>query len=109
MASRVISACVTGMQRLRAIFDQMDLDNNGRLDIAELRAAMDYLDEHLDGPMVAEIVEAMGCQGGVDFEVFREIVDAESVRARTPGAAALRALLHDRSQDHFKQWLNSWE
>jgi hypothetical protein len=92
------------------MFDQMDLDGNGSLNIGELRAAMDALGEKLDGPMVGEIVDAMGIQGGlVSFEDFREIVDAEAVRARTPGAASLRRLLHDSSADRFKEWLSTWE
>lgn len=87
----------------------MDRDGNGKLDIGELRAAMSAIGEQLDGPMVAEIVEAMGIQqGGVAFEDFREIVDAEAVRARTPGAAALRTLLSDSNAASFRTWLNSW-
>lgn len=106
MSQSVTPTCV---QRLHAIFDQMDRNQDGKLDIGELRAAMDALGEHLDGPMVAEIVDAMGIQDGAcDFETFREIVDAEALRARTPGASALRALLHDQSAEHFRDWLTTW-
>lgn len=87
----------------------MDKDGDGALNIAEFRAAMDSLDDHLDGPMVAEICDALGLHGRVCFDQFEDIVAAEAIRARTRQASQLRALLHDDSDDHFRQWLDSWE
>lgn len=97
------------LQRLRAVFDQMDRDGDGTLDIAEFRQAMDSLDDHLDGPMVAEICDVLGVHGRVCFDQFEDIVAAEAIRARTRQASQLRTLLHDDSDDHFRQWLDSWE
>jgi hypothetical protein len=96
------------VQRLAQTFNQMDKNQDGLLDIAEFRAAMDALGDHLDGPMVAEVCDAMNAHGSITFEQFEDILAAEAVRARTPEAARLRALLHDRSADHFKDWLSTW-
>lgn len=100
---------LAAQERLRAVFDQMDKDGDGALNIAEFRAAMDCLDDHLDGPMVVEICDALGLHGRVCFDQFEDIVAAEAIRARTRQASQLRALLHDHSDDHFRDWLNSWE
>eukprot|EP00892_Ulva_mutabilis_P012194 jgi/Ulvmu1/9347/UM050_0099.1 len=96
-------------ERLRAVFDRMDSDGDGSLNIAEFRAAMDSLDDHLDGAMVAEICDVLGLHGRVCFDQFEDIVAAEAIRARTRQAAQLRRLLHDDSDDHFREWLDSWE
>lgn len=68
------------MQRLRNLFDAMDRNKNGTLNIAELREAMDELGDHLDGAMVSKICSALDIHGRVTFEEFCVIVDAEAVR-----------------------------
>ena len=87
----------------------MDKEGDGFLNIAEFRAAMDSLGDHLDGAMVAEICDALGVHGSVSFDQFEDIVAAEAIRARTRQASQLRALLHDDSDDRFRQWLDSLE
>jgi Ca2+-binding EF-hand superfamily protein len=96
------------MQRLREVFQKMDRNQDGVLNIAEFREAMDALGEHLSGAMVAEVCGALDIHGRVDFEQFRDIVEVECMRSRTHEAQELRALLHERSVDHFKDWLDNW-
>lgn len=96
------------MQRLREVFNKMDRNHDGVLNIAEFREAMDALDEHLNGAMVAEVCGALDIHGRVDFDQFRDIVEVECMRSRTQETEELRTLLHDHSADHFKDWLDSW-
>jgi hypothetical protein len=57
----------------------MDRNGDGFLNIAEFREAMDTLGDHLDGPTVAEVCNALDIDGKMDY-------DQLEVRC-SPGAA----------------------
>jgi Ca2+-binding EF-hand superfamily protein len=96
------------MQRLRQVFEKMDRNNDGYLNIGEFREAMDALGDHLDGAMVAKVCMAMDIHGRVDFRQFHDIVDEELMLSTSRESLQLSRTLHKTSDNDFKRWLHSY-
>ena len=91
------------------MFDQMDHNGDGYLNIAEFREAMDALDDHLDGRTVAEICNALGINGRMEYDQFVDAVEVHTLAAESKESSRLRRVLHNHDDGDFMRWMKAWE
>lgn len=81
--------------RLRTLFEAMDHDGNGKLDVAEFRDAMRELGDELTGQTVSTIFDSMDVHGWISLDQFIAIVEAEAIESHSADARMLRRLSKD--------------
>uniref|UniRef100_A0A061S3X6 EF-hand domain-containing protein n=1 Tax=Tetraselmis sp. GSL018 TaxID=582737 RepID=A0A061S3X6_9CHLO len=91
---------------LMTVFEHMDRNKDGKLDMVEFADAMEAIGDPLSSPTLSIITESFDLHGSLGYEEFKEIVSAEEVRAHTPASKNLRRLARNiRSQvDHTPDW-----
>ncbi|KAK9809564.1 hypothetical protein WJX73_002464 [Symbiochloris irregularis] len=85
---------------LVALFEAMDADGNGKLNVAEFRAAMQQLGGNLSGDSVGTIFEAMGIYGFLTLDQFLDIVEVEGSASHTPLNNWLQRRSREQLRDH---------
>eukprot|EP01023_Acetabularia_acetabulum_P002217 TRINITY_DN10856_c0_g1_i1.p1 TRINITY_DN10856_c0_g1~~TRINITY_DN10856_c0_g1_i1.p1 ORF type:complete len:247 (+),score=40.73 TRINITY_DN10856_c0_g1_i1:69-809(+) len=88
---------------LKDLFDKVDSNKNGEIDVGEFRAAMQMLGERLSGETVATICEAMDVHGYLNFQQFKAIMEAIEITAHTETSKVLRSVCHE---DRPGWWTN---
>eukprot|EP00210_Caulerpa_lentillifera_P006440 g6152.t1 len=87
------------------LFDRMDKNHDGRIDVEEFRALMKLIGDELDGGTVSIIFDALDIQGSLDFDQLITVIEAEAIRSRSKTADWLRlAQRHGHTSDTPK-WI----
>ena len=94
-------------EELAAIFNHVDRNRDGKLNMAEFREAMEELGDPLSAPSVQLIAEAFDIHGSVEMQQFLEIVSAEEIRSHTQDSKVLRrmaSVAKNSMEQHTPDW-----
>eukprot|EP01026_Neomeris_dumetosa_P071076 TRINITY_DN714_c0_g1_i5.p2 TRINITY_DN714_c0_g1~~TRINITY_DN714_c0_g1_i5.p2 ORF type:complete len:245 (-),score=32.47 TRINITY_DN714_c0_g1_i5:384-1118(-) len=80
------------VDQLQELFDIVDTNKNGEIDIGQFRDAMDIIGDHLSGQAVATICQAMDVHGFLNFQQFQAIVEAEEIASHSATSRVLRSI-----------------
>lgn len=83
---------------LAEIFNEHDYNKDGKMDVAEFRAAMRSLGDELSAKTVSTIYNSMGSTGWLSFDEFVSVVEAEEIRAHSRFAKGLRQMARNMQE-----------
>jgi len=89
---------------LKLIFQAMDTDGDGRVNIMAFTDAMSKMGDTLSPNSLENISVAFDLHGSMDFEQFKEIVSAEELRPHTSDIRALRRMIAPDRTEHTPDW-----
>lgn len=90
-----------------SLFNRLDKNHDGRLDVEEFRTLMKLIGDELSGQMVSIIFEALDLHGSLDFEQLITVIEAESIRSHSQTADWLRSAQRHGHTSDTPRWIQN--